>query len=62
MARFIQYGPDAVHATGFEPVHVPARQESLCVHALPSLHTVPSAFAGFVHVPVALLHVPAEWH
>jgi len=51
---------EAVHVTGFEPVHAPAWHESLCVHAFPSLHDVPSAFAGFEHCPVVASHVPAE--
>jgi hypothetical protein len=49
----------AVHVTGFEPVHVPFWQLSLCVHALPSLQDVPLAAAGFEHAPVLGLHVPA---
>jgi hypothetical protein len=32
------------------------------VHTLESLHVVPFALAGFEHVPVAGLHVPASWH
>jgi hypothetical protein len=32
------------------------------VQLLPSLHAMPFAFAGFEHVPVAGLHVPASWH
>jgi hypothetical protein len=43
-------------------VHVPLWQESVCVHAFPSLHVVPFATAGFEHCPVAGLHVPAAWH
>ena len=35
---------------------------SVCVQALPSLHAVPSVFAGFVHAPVAGLQTPASWH
>jgi hypothetical protein len=35
---------------------------SLAVQALPSLHAVPSAFAGFVQAPVDGVHVPAPWH
>jgi hypothetical protein len=31
------------------------------VHALPSLHDVPSGAAGFEHAPVAGSHVPATW-
>jgi hypothetical protein len=53
---------DAVHAMGFEPVHVPFWQESLCVHAFPSLHAVPSGEAGFEHAPVDGSQVPATWH
>ena len=32
------------------------------MQALPSLHAVPFARAGFEQVPFAGLHVPAEWH
>jgi hypothetical protein len=49
----------AVHVTGLAPVHVPLWQVSVWVHALPSLHEVPFAAAGFVHVPVLVLQVPA---
>ena len=52
----------AVHVTGLAPVQVPAWQVSVCVHPLPSLHAVPLAALGLVHVPVATLHVPAVWH
>jgi len=52
----------AVHVTGFEPVQVPAWQESVCVHALPSLHVVPFVAAGFEQVPLAGSHVPTAWH
>ena len=44
------------------PVHVPPWHVSVCVQALPSLHALPSGFAGFEHVPVAGLHVPGLWH
>jgi hypothetical protein len=44
------------------PPHTPPVQTSPVVHALPSLHTVPFAAAGFVQDPVAGLHVPATWH
>ncbi len=37
-------------------------QWSACVQASPSLHDEPSAFAGFEHMPVAGLQVPASWH
>jgi hypothetical protein len=35
---------------------------STCVHALPSLHAVPSALGGFEQIPSAGLQVPALWH
>jgi len=53
---------DAVHVTGFVPVHVPLWHESVCVHALLSLHVVPFAATGFEQMPVEGLHVPAAWH
>ena len=43
-------------------MHVPAWQASDCVHALPSLHALPFAFAGFEQAPLAGLQVPAVWH
>ena len=52
----------AVHVTGFDPVHVPLWQVSVCVQALPSLHDVPFGAAGFEQVPVLALHVPTAWH
>jgi len=52
----------ALQVTGFEPMHVPDWQESVCVHASPSLHVVPFAFAGFEHCPVLGLQVPDVWH
>src|SRR5206468_13082254 len=52
----------AVQTTGWLPVHVPLSHVSVCVHAFPSLHAVPSGLAGFEHVPVAGSHVPAAWH
>jgi len=52
----------AAHVTGFVPLHVPAWHASVCVHGLPSSHVVPFAAAGFEHVPVSGLHVPATWH
>ena len=51
---------EAAQTTGLAPVQVPAWQVSLFVHALPSLHDVPFASAGFEHCPVAELHAPAE--
>jgi hypothetical protein len=53
----------AAHVTGVVPTQAPAWQTSRCVHALPSLHAVPSATGiGLVHAPVVGSHVPAEWH
>jgi hypothetical protein len=43
-------------------VHVPATQVSICVHALASLHVVPSGRGGFEHAPVAGSQLPATWH
>jgi hypothetical protein len=43
-------------------VQVPAWQVSVRVHAFPSLHAAPFAFAGFEHCPVVLSHEPARWH
>jgi len=42
---------DAVHVTGFAPVHVPLWHVSVCVHALPSLQVVPFATGVCVHAP-----------
>ena len=53
---------DAVQTTGFEPVQVPDWQVSVWVQALPSLHVVPFAFAGFEHTPVEVLQIPSVWH
>jgi hypothetical protein len=52
----------AAHVTGFAPLHVPAWHVSVCVHASPSLHEVPSAAAGLEHFPVDGSQVPATWH
>src|SRR5436309_680749 len=52
----------ALQVTGFVPVHAPAWQVSLRVHALASSHAVPLGFAGLEHVPVAGSQVPASWH
>jgi hypothetical protein len=53
---------EAVHVTGFVPVHVPLWHVSVFVHELPSLHAVPFVAAGFEHVPFAGSQVPATWH
>ena len=52
----------AVQTTGLAPVHAPAWQVSLRVHALPSSHVVPLGFAGLEQAPLAGLQVPASWH
>src|SRR5439155_1383011 len=52
----------AVQTTGLAPVHAPAWQVSLRVHALPSSHVLPSGLAGLEQAPVAGLQVPASWH
>jgi hypothetical protein len=53
---------DAAQTFGLIPMQTPAWQLSLAVQALPSLHDVPLALAGFEHIPVDALHVPASWH
>jgi hypothetical protein len=50
-----------VHTTAVPALHTPVLQVSLWVHAFPSEHDVPSGATGFVHAPVAGLHVPAVW-
>jgi hypothetical protein len=52
----------ALHVTGFDPVHVPPEHAYVCSHLLLPVHAVPSGAVGFEHVPVAVLHVPTEWH
>src|SRR5258706_486367 len=47
---------DAVHVTGFVPLHAPAWHVSVCVHALPSLQLVPLAAGGLEQAPLAGLH------
>lgn len=56
------HGSEALHVTGFDPMHVPIWHVSLWVHALPSLHVVPLDAMGFEHVPVLGSHAPATWH
>ncbi len=51
-----------MQTTGLLPVHTPLSQVSVWVQASPSLQAVPSAFAGFEHVPVAGSQLPAVWH
>src|SRR5205085_1797553 len=52
----------AVHVTGVAPLHAPPWHVSVCVQASPSLHALPSGFAGSEQTPVAGLQVPATWH
>jgi hypothetical protein len=54
--------PCAVHVTGSAPEQLPDWQVSVCVQALPSLHEMPLALAGFEHVPVSAPQAPASWH
>ena len=51
----------AGHTVGV-PLHTPAWQESPVVHALASMHAVPSGFAATAHRPVDGLQTPASWH
>jgi hypothetical protein len=53
---------DGAHVTVLPAVHAPAWHVSFRSQALPSSHAVPFVAAGFVHVPVEGLHVPATWH
>ena len=47
---------------GLLPMQTPLEQVSVCVHAFPSLHPLPSDFAGFEQLPDPGSHVPATWH
>ncbi len=53
---------DATQSTGLDPVHTPASQVSVRVHALPSLHAVPFGTSGFEQTPLAGSQVPTTWH
>src|SRR5687768_10189494 len=61
-APAVWHWSDAAQTTGSRPMHEPASHASLRVQVLPSLHALPSAFAGFEHAPVVGSHVPASWH
>jgi hypothetical protein len=50
------------HDTDVIVAHIPVWQAAVSVHALPSLHGVPSVAAGFEHIPVTGLQVPTTWH
>ena len=53
----------AVHTTRLPPVQVPLWQVSVWLHALPSLHAVPSTLdAGVEQTPLVVSQVPAMWH
>src|SRR5438046_1477007 len=54
--------PAALQTTGWPPGQVPAWHGSVCVHAFPSSHGVPSRFMELEHAPVAGSHTPAAWH
>src|SRR5262249_54256513 len=52
--------PDAI--TAF-PLHVPALQMSLVVHAMPSSQVAPSSASWLgEQTPVVVLHTPGVWH
>src|SRR5258706_13297540 len=46
---------------GAPGVHTPARHMSTFVHALPSLHIVPSGFGALEQAPVVGSQTPAVW-
>jgi hypothetical protein len=48
--------------TGLAPMQVPAWHVSVCVHALPSLHALPSGETVVEQAPVEGLQKPASWH
>jgi hypothetical protein len=50
----------AAQLTVSAPTQAPAWQASVRVQALPSLHLVPSALAGFEQTPLVGSHLPAS--
>jgi hypothetical protein len=58
----VWHASEAEQLTESPPTHTPAWHVSVCVHAFPSLHAVPSVTGGFVHAPVVGSQVPAAWH
>jgi hypothetical protein len=52
-------GGGQVYAT---PAQTPPAHVSPRVQAIPSSHTVPTAFSTDAHAPVAGSHTPASWH
>ena len=55
-------GQGPAQTLGVGPMHLPPRQESFCVHGLPSLHVVPLALAGLEHWPDVVSQEPTLWH
>ena len=53
---------EAVHVIGAPGWQEPEIHTSFGVQVLPSLHTVPFATGGLLHVPVAWLQTPGAWH
>ena len=53
--------PVAPQTTGAPAAQAPLRQLSFWVHKLPSSQTLPSLLKGWLHTPVAGLHVPGSW-
>ena len=53
------HAPDTGQTTGFDPVHVPDWQASVCAQSSASSHDVPFGLFGFEQTPVVVLHVPA---
>jgi allophanate hydrolase subunit 1 len=51
----------AGQVTGFDPVHVPFWQLSLCVHAFPSEQAAPLGETGLEQTPVVGSHTPIAW-
>jgi hypothetical protein len=54
--------PLQISGGGGPPTQAPLMHVSLVVHALPSLQTDPSGFAGLEQTPDAESQVPASWH
>jgi hypothetical protein len=52
----------ALHTVAAPPTQVPLWQVSPFVHALPSLHAVPSDLGGFEQMPLVVSQMPTLWH
>ena len=48
--------------TASPPIQTPAWHVSVCVHAFPSSHGVPSCFTELEQTPEAGSHTPCSWH